>query len=84
MQKWENKIVYRTREITAQKSGWHYVGNWDIKDIEARLRSLGAEGWELVSAWPRSDVGSTTTNWGGSIVAGMTTAEVWMFKRPIE
>lgn len=84
MQNWEYKAVYRTREITAGEGGYFSVGDWNINDMEATLYSLGAEGWELVSAWPRSDCGAETNRDGGHIVAGMTTSEVWIFKRPIE
>jgi hypothetical protein len=84
MQKWEYKMVYRSREISGGEKGYFYAGEWKVKDIEATINSLGAEGWELVSAWPRSDYGGETSNFGGHIIAGMTTSEVWMFKRPIE
>ena len=81
MQKWEYKVVVRQREIEREKNSYHDTGAWD-NDIVAILKSLGAEGWELVAAWPRSDLGGQTTNFGGPIVGGVTTGEVWAFKRP--
>lgn len=73
MQKWEYKVIHRLL-------GWERKGKltvptaWDV-DIMALLPSLGEEGWELVSAWPRS----TAT---GDAWAGVTTGEMWVFKRP--
>ena len=35
-------------------SGLFVTGNVDVKDITARLNWYGAQGWELVAAYPTS------------------------------
>ena len=49
-----------------------------------KLQSMGAEGWELVSVSSYSDICSVIGEYGGYVIAGITTAEAWVFKRPIE
>ena len=69
MQPWEYKVVHRVRRV-----GSAAVGAWDAP-IVAQLPGLGDEGWELVAVVPRSgEPGSTT--------AGVTSDEMWVFKRP--
>ena len=77
-------MIYRQRGFSEAGDGYHHSEPWDIMDIESTIKSLGAEGWELVSAWPRSDYGGETNNLGGHIMGGMTTSEVWVFKRPLD
>jgi hypothetical protein len=87
MQKWEYKILYRSRGTTSpQKLGQIEATTWDVPDMGPKLQSLGAEGWELVSVWPESKLGYVTVE--GSLLksvdlAGITTHEMWVFKRPI-
>lgn len=84
-QKWEYKIVLRTRSVTA--TGDYEVNAWKYWDDETPLRSdtdlagllawLGGEGWELVSVMPRSSFATRLAS-----TAGLTTEEVYYFKRP--
>jgi len=84
MQKWEYKLLYRSRGIKSpDKQGWRDADDWNVLDIGVKLQSLGAEGWELVSVSPESDEGNQIINGTGTIAAGMTTSERWVFKRPL-
>ena len=47
---------------------------WSVDMVDV-LPGLGDEGWELVAVEPRSD----TTDF-----AGITTSDLWIFKRPLE
>lgn len=69
MQPWEYKVLHRVRPLRSNK-----VGGWD-EPIVAELPSLGDEGWELVTVITRSSE-------PGSLTAGITTDEMWVFKRP--
>jgi hypothetical protein len=69
MQPWEYKVLHRVRQIRAAK-----VSGWD-EPIVAQLPALGEEGWELVTVITRASE-------PGSISAGVTTDEMWVFKRP--
>ena len=70
MQKWEYKLITRSREPYSQNRPI----TWNL-DISQLLPKLGMEGWELVSVVPRSiDTGAN--------FAGVTTEEDWVFKRP--
>ncbi|HYI15521.1 MAG TPA: hypothetical protein VEX37_09025 [Thermomicrobiales bacterium] len=69
MQPWEYKVLHRVRPIRAGK-----VGSWD-ESIVAELPALGDEGWELVTVITRASE-------PGGISAGVTTDEMWVFKRP--
>lgn len=68
-QKWEYRYEHRQR-----KTGLGGVKAWD-KDLPAQLASFGEQGWELVTVIPGS------SDWGPS-QAGITTEELWVFKRP--
>lgn len=72
MQKWEYKVVVQTRK--KKGIGLDAMAPWEP---ELDLNSLGANGWELVSVTPLSDV------WG-DYASGTTTTLGWVFKRPIE
>jgi hypothetical protein len=69
MQPWEYKVLHRVRPIRAGK-----IGSWD-EPIVSELPALGDEGWELVTVITRSSE-------PGGITAGVTTDEMWVFKRP--
>lgn len=69
MQPWEYKVVHRSRTV---QSG--AAGQWD-SGVVGQLPELGDEGWELVTVVPRSSV-------GGNAIAGVTSDELWVFKRP--
>jgi hypothetical protein len=69
MQPWEYKVLHRVRRIGGGK-----VGGWD-EAIVAELPALGDEGWELVTVITRASE-------PGGITAGVTTDEMWVFKRP--
>jgi hypothetical protein len=82
-QQWDYKILNHTRQ-NDQNSGEFveafYEDDKEAKftSMTARAQQLGAEGWELVSAEPRSIGG------GSSFFAtpGSTSSEIWIFKRP--
>ena len=69
MQPWEYKVLHRVRPIRGSK-----VGGWD-EPIVSELPGLGEEGWELVTVITRSSE-------PGSLTGGITTDEMWVFKRP--
>jgi hypothetical protein len=69
MQAWEYKVLHRQRQVRGGT-----VGSWDANVIQ-QLPDLGAEGWELVAVVPRSSEGAPAN-------AGVTTDELWIFKRP--
>lgn len=84
-QKWEYKIVVRARGVN--RTGDYEVDAWKYWDDGTPLRSdtdlagllawLGGEGWELVSVMPRSSFATRQAP-----AAGLTTEEVFYFKRP--
>jgi hypothetical protein len=78
---------------------WREAGEWTNyletpagrKQIESKgqqglLDKLGEEGWELISISPRSDClgGFPEYSGGTADIAGFTSQEVWIFKRPKE
>lgn len=69
MQAWEYKVLHRVRQIRSGR-----IGGWD-EPIVAQLPALGDEGWELVTVITRSSE-------PGGLSAGVTTDEMWVFKRP--
>lgn len=69
MQAWEYKVIHRQRQVRAGA-----VDSWDTNVI-SQLPRLGAEGWELITILPRSSE-------GGAPSAGVTSDELWVFKRP--
>ena len=72
MQRWEYFWELRKRMVR-QDGG---VSGWD-NDITKKLRDFGEQGWELIDISARSD-------FTGSSAAGVTTEELWVFKRPKE
>jgi hypothetical protein len=91
MQKWEYKTIHRKRDIPVaadKKSLYFDIGVWNPKDMNVELEALGREGWELVSITPRSSQASwgahssSTPGWF-PITGGVTTDELWVFKRPL-
>jgi hypothetical protein len=63
--------------------------DFSYKNIDTALFDLGMKGWELVTVSPRSGVLGGHHDWGGPLgipvsddFAGLTTQEVWIFKRP--
>lgn len=88
MTTWEYKTLHRQRALDADgKSAWIGVKDWDPADLDAELAKLGKDGWELVAVTPRSSLGGWGLT-GGEISrsypasAGMTTSELFVFKRP--
>jgi hypothetical protein len=69
MQKWEYRVFHRQRQIAGG-----LVTGWD-ENVVGQLPQLGEDGWELVTILPRSSIGSDAA-------AGITTDELWVFKRP--
>jgi hypothetical protein len=58
-------------------------------DMTAKLAQLGSQGWELVTVCPRSDNGNShpqgasgVGDYGLYSFNGVTTGDVWIFKRP--
>ncbi len=81
MQKWEYLFILRDRELDSN----HRIGSWDITFSPPQVQigskpseflpALGEQGWELVAVWPLSDI-------SGDGLAGYTSIEKWVFKRP--
>lgn len=72
MQKWEYQRVSASREWKGSiRGGW---SNW-VDDFD--LHKMGEEGWELVSAYPVSNIQAQG-------FAGLTTMVNYVFKRPKE
>lgn len=83
-QRWEYTFLSRSRGIkgSAGAALGALVGAtrdyaeatlWD--DLESKANDLGENGWELVGIVPRSSI-------AGTVGAGFTTDELWVFKRP--
>lgn len=70
MQRWEYKVFHRQRTVAMGE----VTSGWD-ENVVGMLPELGDEGWELVTVLPRSSS-------GGAPNAGVTTDELWIFKRP--
>ncbi|MEA2575357.1 MAG: hypothetical protein QOH93_2655 [Chloroflexia bacterium] len=96
MQKWEYNTLFRNRVWSSKAQGeeWNYAGDWTItfdgrqyqsKDLDGLLAYLGDNGWELVAVSPRSGVlgaiGAHGLDQGSRNFAGLTTEELWVFKR---
>jgi hypothetical protein len=93
MQKWEYKIIARSR-------GWEKDGNtllsaadwsawWENNtslappvNMVQKLAELGSQGWELVSVTARSQRAAMGVHPSSLSIAGFTTSELWVFKRP--
>lgn len=84
-QKWEYKFVLRTRGVGG--FGHTNVGDWEVFedgkslgkiDTSVVSQRLGENGWELVSVSPRSSQALC----GSESTAGITSEELWVFKRP--
>ena len=79
LQRWEYKFLYQARGLKAPGVlGSEYfrdASSWDPANFETKIVNLGKEGWELISVVPRS-------SFGGTIGAGFTSDELWIFKRP--
>ncbi len=74
VQKWE--YLYELRKREPNSWSWAEPKAW-TNDVASKLEALGEEGWELVAISPRSGL-------TGESVAGITTEELWVFKRPKE
>jgi len=81
MQKWDYKIVLRSRGFKeVPKTHAHKLVEWEthmeddswqtLDDFEKYLTELGEQGWELVSVVAELGLG------------GFTNTEKWVFKRP--
>jgi hypothetical protein len=80
-QEWEYKTVVKSlsyrqallggSEVRGEKC---YDGSTELK-CDTLLNSLGTQGWDLASAFPESSTG------GDKGWAGVTTTEVYIFKR---
>ncbi len=90
MQTWEYKTIYRSRgwNDTERNSKVQWAADWRVfdddteipaKDFMKTINALGKQGWELVAISPRSGVLSPF-----GAVAGFTSEEIWVFKRPIK
>ncbi len=93
MQKWEYLEIHRGRQVTLDnKTHQKQVSDWthtiwlsgsqsgDIRSSEKILNllcELGDQGWELVTSHSRADF-----PYDGQ--GGITTSEVYIFKRPKE
>lgn len=69
MNQWEYKVLHRVRALAVNR-----VGGWD-EPIVSELPALGDDGWELVTVITRSSEPGTATS-------GVTSDEMWVFKRP--
>ena len=91
MQTWEYKTIYRSRgyrEIE-RNAKVQWADDWALYDSDGTKLStnnivkasneFGKEGWDLVAISPRSGMISPF----GS-VAGFTSEETWVFKRPMK
>jgi hypothetical protein len=84
MQRWEYKLVVRAREFERHDDLKYAPTQWTV-DIAKTAEELGNEGWELVAVTPRSDL---LRAYGGAAhdapveLAGFTSTELWVFKRP--
>ena len=66
---WEYWVVTRARAFNVNGGAWNISGDAML----ATLADAGAQGWELVSVYARSSLPE---------YKGMTSEEVWVFKRP--
>ncbi|RIK42483.1 MAG: hypothetical protein DCC58_10950 [Chloroflexi bacterium] len=68
---WEYWVVTRSRNFATDGGAWNISGDAML----ATLADAGAQGWELVSVYPRQSL----VNY-----KGMTSEEIWVFKRPVD
>jgi hypothetical protein len=84
MQRWEYKLVVRAREFERHDEFKFAPTQWTV-DIAKTAEELGNEGWELVAVTPRSDLlrapGAAQDD-APAEMAGFTSTELWVFKRP--
>jgi len=89
---WEYKTLYRTRKPNAfagptdwsdwDESGDRTSGAVDA-DVDEKLTQLGRAGWDLATVSSRSDYsGFNSGNVAAHSDGGVTTSELWIFKRP--
>lgn len=80
-QKWEYRILYRNRSLDKQSQYANKATEWEYLeegksigklDINAKLRELGDNGWELVG------ISALSAN---PMIPGFSTEETWVFKR---
>jgi hypothetical protein len=97
MQKWEYKYLYRHRGTKPSSSGYIDADEWSPNVSWAEIEALGRDGWELVvvtclssqggSVWSEPfwehPTSSAAINTRGPMVAGVTTDQIFYFKRPI-
>ena len=84
MQRWEYKFVVRGREFAPHDDFKYAPTQWTI-DIAKTAEELGNDGWELVTVTPRSDLLRSPGGNANSApveMAGFTSSELWVFKRP--
>jgi hypothetical protein len=88
-QQWEYKRISREFKFNNYEfDSWSEDGKDLPKPVElnAKLAQLGAQGWELVSVTPYSSWFRPVSsgNVSGSVVgtSGLTTSDVYVFKRP--
>ncbi len=84
MQRWEYKLVVRAREFERHDEHKYAPTQWTV-DIAKTAEELGNDGWELVAVTPRSDLlraHSGATSNTPVEMAGFTSTELWVFKRP--
>lgn len=84
MQRWEYKLVVRAREFERHDEFKFAPGQWTV-DIAKTAEELGNEGWELVAVTPRSDLLRASSGIATEVpieMAGFTSTELWVFKRP--
>ena len=72
MQKWEYNWELRTRHPI--DNTYVTMSAWE-NDVTGKIAALGEAGWELVAIVPRSSQGDHN-------LSGVTTEELWVFKRP--
>ena len=84
MQRWEYKLVVRAREFERHDEHKYAPTQWTV-DIAKTAEELGNDGWELVAVTPRSDLlraHGVQTSDAPIEMAGFTSTELWVFKRP--
>lgn len=69
MVQWEYWVVTRARSFDINEGAWNISGDAML----ATLAEAGEQGWELVTVYPRQSL----VNY-----KGMTSEEIWVFKRP--
>jgi hypothetical protein len=93
MTKWEYLMLHRVRNWQVARAGeyWQEADCWKTYlaeeggEVECEtpfqklIAQLGEEGWELTGISPRSDFMGTAV----ADIAGFTSTEVWVFKRPV-